>query len=367
MRATGWCVLLVVACGRSLAAGPSMFLSAPEIAEIRTLVAKGRNPWAVCAAALLDDATRALSARPSPVAGTFTYVSPLQLFGEPVSGEPTDEDLARRDSHTTRDLGLAYAITGDEVFAERAAEFVAAWATTMDPVYPFDERNLGPMAVNTTLPAMFYGYDLIAGSRARTAELEAVVGRWAGALADGCKAHHFSADRTTTAWNMTFILASTIAAGRQDGHDFVYGKTRNPDTFQSLVPALFRSNGEADAGDNLRFQGEGIYIGLRMVKSFTYVAEVARHRGVDLYNWEGNRRGLRKCFSYYAPYFNGTLHLPGVGGFPLGRDADACIFEIANAIWPDREFERVLEYLGRPGYDPDILGPMGLTHRYRGE
>jgi hypothetical protein len=240
----------------------------------------------------------------------------------------------------------------------------------MDPTWPYDANDNGPMAINTTLPAMFYGWDLIAGSEARTPELDDAVRAWAASMADTCRVHYSQvAVPSRIGWTMTFLVTASVVSGRAADRDFVWGKTDNEDTFQNLVPLLFDPTGLAKpsvlSGQPLG-EEDATYGGLRMVKSLVYVAEVARHQGVDLYDFESEGRGLRRSLTAYAPYFSGERRLPGVKGFPLGRDADAAVFEIAHSQWPDRVFEKVVQYLDRPGYDPDIMGPVGLTHRYRG-
>ncbi len=364
------CALACVLTGGPVGAqSPSMFVNESEIAAVRALAEGGKEPWASTLEALLADCDGFLRARPTPVQGRFTYRPPLPRPGEPTDGNPSDEEKARRDSQIVRDLGLAYALTGKEAYAEKAVEFVSAWVASMEPVWPFDREYRAPMAVDTTLPAMFYGYDLLAGSAPRTPEFDGRMAEWAGGLVDTCKPHHTQAWVDSTAWNMTFILCGSIVSGRPENFDFVYGKTDNEDTFQSLLPALFDKDGKLAAlFASDRFQGKDVYDAVRILKAFTYVAEIARHQGTDLYDWGRDGRSLRQSCAAYAPYFNGQLALPGVRSFPIGRDADACIFEIAHSQWPDREFEAVVKHLYSEtlGYDVDILGPVGLTHRYRG-
>lgn len=350
------------------ATGPSMFLNRDEIGQIRAMVDRGEQPWAEVYQALVDECGGYLALRPDAVQGRFQYRPPPWLLPDTAPGEPSHEDKARHDSLVVRDLGLAYALTGDERYADKGAEFVAAWVRSMEPIWPFDQDNLGPMAVNTTLPAMFYGYDLMVGSRARTPELEAATAQWVTSLVDTCKVHHFSANGDSTGWNLTFMITGSVITGRAEDRSFVYGKTDNTDTFQGLLYVLFGKDGKANPSflQADRFQGDDVYSALRRIKTYVYVAEVALHQGTDLYNWSRDGRGLRKSLTAYAPYFTGKLKLPGVKQFPLGRDADAWVYEIAHARWPDRVFEDVTQYLDRPGYDVDILGPVGLTHGYRG-
>ncbi len=350
------------------AEGPSLFLNQTEIAEIRGVIHQGREPWRSSYEALLRACDASLQAQPDPVKGRFIYQPPLPLLPEALAGVPrSDADRMRADARIARNLGLAYALSGNEAYAAKAIEFVTAWAGSMEPTWPAGGKLEAAMAVNTTIPALLYGYDLTAGSAARTPEVERQVQAWAGGLLDTCRTgYSATSDAETMPWNMTFYCVAAVVAGRGGELVFVYGKTKNEDTFQSLYPLIFDKSGplnrkytESTAGN------QDIYDGIRVVKAFAYVAEIARHQGTDLYNWVGNGRGLRKSLSAYAPYFSGQKPLEGVKGFPLGRDLDAAVYEIAYAVWPDVEFERVIQFLDRPGYDPDILGPVALTHRYR--
>lgn len=362
-------LLLTVACIAPCvgASEPSMFLAPDEIAEIKGRISAGDEPWAPVYEALYTDATSFLRVDPLPVQGRFVYTAPVGHVGD--DAELTHPERVRRDSHIVRDLGLAYAFSHDEKFAVKAAEFVEAWTTLMEASWPFDRPGPGVEAFNSSLPAMFYGYDLIAGSSARTPELDEAVGAWAGAIAEDCKLRHYTTGTAdTTGWNMLLIASASVIADRPEDRNFVWGDTQNEDTFQNMLYLLFDSSGKVDAkvSAGSRYQGEDVFVALRRLKTYVYVAEIARHYGVDLYNWQRDGRGLRRSLTAYAPYFTGEISLPGVGGFPLGRDADTWVYEIAHATWPDRVFQEVIEYLGRPGYDMDILGPVGLTHRYRG-
>lgn len=356
---------VVTTCAR--ADEPGMFLSPTEIAEIRSRIDAGDEPWASVFAALYADATAALRMDPRPIEGRFRYTAPI--------GHAADEadlphpDRLRRDSHIVRDLGLVYALTGEEQFASKAVEFVSAWVSSMEPSWPFDRPGPGVEAFDSTLPAMFYGYDLIAGSAPRTPEFAQAVAAWAGTIAEECKLRHYTTGTAdTTGWNMLLIASASVVANKPQDRNFVWGDTENEDTFQSMLYLLFDSSGKVDARASAgsRYQGEDVFVAIRRLKTYVYVAEIARHHGVDLYNWQRDGRGLRSSLTAYAPYFTGEISLPGVGGFPLGRDADAWVYEIAHTTWPDRMFQEAIQYLGRPGFDMDILGPVGLTHRYRG-
>lgn len=358
---------IAAATGPASADQPSMFLGPDEIAEIRSRIDAGDEPWTSVFHALHADAEGFLDLDPQPVEGRYLYTDPIGVLG--TEAELSHPERMHRDSHIVRDLGLAYVFTGDERFARKAAQFVRAWIESMEPLWPFDRPSPGVEAFDSTLPAMFYGFDLIAGSEARTDELEQAMAEWAGAISEQCKLRHYTTGTAdTTGWNMTLIAAASVVAGKPEDRNFVWGETENQDTFQSMMYLLFEKGGKVnpEVGAGSRYRGEDVFVALRRIKTYVYVAEIARHHGVDLYNWQRDGRGLRPSLTAYAPYFNGEISLPGIGGFPLGRDADAWVFEVANTRWPDIVFEQVVEYLDRPGYDMDILGPVGLTHRYRG-
>lgn len=362
-------VLLALPGPATAADGPSLFLNATEISEIRGVLHQKREPWYSVYQALLKQCDTFLLVEPSPVKGRFVYRPPLPLLSEAMAGmPPSDVEHMRADSRMVRDLGLGYALSGNEAYAQKAVAFVTAWAGAMEPSWPADGKLEAAMAMNTSLPAMLYGYDLTWGSPARTEEVDRQVKTWASGLLDSCKKGYSSvSDAQSIPWNMTFYCTAAVVAGRADELTFVYGKTRNEDTFQSLYPLVFEKSGTLNRSyATSSFGGQDIYDGIRVLKAFSYVAEVARHQGTDLYNWVGNGRGLRKSYTAYAAYFSGKKPLAGVKSFPLGRDLDAAIYEIAYAIWPEVEFENVIVYLDRPGYDPDLLGPVCLTHRYRG-
>lgn len=364
-----WLRVVALLAAAPFAHAQGLFLDANDAAEIRGAVHQKREPWVSVQAALLAECDASLTLEPKPVEGRFRYeaLAPL-LPAYLTKGDERTSDRMRRDSRIVRDLGLGYLLTGKQEYAAKAVQFALAWVRSMEPVWPKDGPLEAALAMDATLPAMFYGWDLCRGSAARTPEADRAMAAWASGLLDTCKEGYSAvADATSIPWNMTFYATCAVAAGRPEELEFVYGKTKNEDTFQSLVPLVFDSNGllnpnyAPDLGQN-----QDVYDGIRALKAFTYVAEIARRRGVNLYDWSARGRGLRRSYTAYAPWFSPGSKLSGLKGFPIGRDLDACTFEIAYAVWPDAEFERVIRFLDRPGYDPDILGPVALTHRYRG-
>jgi hypothetical protein len=100
---------------------------------------------------------------------------------------------------------------------------------------------------------------------------------------------------------------------------------------------------------------------MHVLKALYYVAELARHQGQDFYAFESKGRGLRKPLLYYAPQFDGSVkNARNRSEFRLVQDVS--LYELGWTRYQAPEFARVIARNGRPVMDPDLLGPVGLTH-----
>lgn len=338
---------------------PNMYLNAAEIEAIRAKVRDAGDPvWRETQEALLRKCEGLLALESQPVSGQYQRVKP-PLLGEPPpagpDGGPTHYERAIRDCYAARDLGLAYALTGDERYAQKVLAFGQAWAEKMEPTWPDDYQSM--REITRTLPALFYGVDLAWNSPSFNPEARKAIQDWAGTLAKNLAQIHVLATPDITGWDLNLFLAVGVVAEDRQWLDFVYNSNTNPDTFQRLLPQLFNSEGE------LVFESRGpdqLQRSMQSLKSFVYTAEIALHQGVDLYNLEIDGRSLKKSLLHFAPFFTGEKKWPNLVPF-RGWDQDACIYELAAHVWEDPAFRAVLKARGRKAYDWHILGPVSLT------
>lgn len=351
-------------------AHPCMYLNAEEIARVRERITRDATARAM-ADHLVAGADQLLSRAPAPVTGPFKRVQIPPLPSDPslvTAAEPTHEQMARRDLTAARDLAIAYTLTGDERYASKVAEIAGAWAGAMEAKLPATYSAW--LALAQTLPALYYAVDLCWGSPALTDELKGQIKAWAGAIAAQAKEKHLLCTPYLTAFNLNLIAASGVICEDRALVDFAFAAPDNPDTFQGLfrgskdastgkkMPGLFDGNGKANYETN---QDAPVSRAIQVLKALTYVAELARHQGQDLYAFEHRGAGLRRAYLYYAPDFDGTRRAPDLSPF-RGAKGDAAVYELAFARYGEPAMLSVLRALGRDLVDPHVLGPIGLTH-----
>ncbi|MUW13523.1 hypothetical protein GJ633_01795 [Halorubrum sp. CBA1125] len=139
-------------------------LSSEEVAAITQQVTAGNEPWSTAYDAQLRDAKRALTATPVSVVddGSPDGVDEHRF----ATGEDRPDYHAAIDMGTwVRDLGIGYAFTGRERFAERAIELLDHWFLAPETrMYP-SGRNFGEayfsIELHITIPTLLYGAALV--------------------------------------------------------------------------------------------------------------------------------------------------------------------------------------------------------------
>ena len=137
---------------------PALFLNAVEIEEVRNR--PERAPWSRAFDRLIDSADAALLREPEPVEGEYVPEGRSRLF---------------RDCGAARDLGLAFALTGEERYARRAAVYLLAWSGAMAP--RFSSASVAA-DLCAALSALCYGVDLVWKARGFTGQDKNQVARW---------------------------------------------------------------------------------------------------------------------------------------------------------------------------------------------
>jgi len=348
---------------------PCMYLDAGEIARLRERIRSDALARSM-ADRVVAGADQLLSRSPEPVVGPFrnVLIPPLPSDPSEVSFVSTHGQIARRDLTAARNLGIAYMLTGDERYAAKVAEFAAAWVGAMEAKLP--NTYSAWLMLARTLPALYYAVDLCWDSPSLTDELKGQIKTWVGAIAAQAKEKHLLCTPYLTAFNLNLIAASGVICEDRGLVEFAYNTQDNPDAFQGLfrgskdtttgkkMPGLFDGSGKANYETN---QDAPVSRAIQVLKALTYVAELARHQGQDLYAFEYRGAGLRSAFLYYAPDFSGARRAPDLSPF-RGAKGDAAVYELAFARYGDPAMLSVLRFLGRDLVDPDVLGPIGLTH-----
>ena len=114
------------------------------------------------------------------------------------------------------------------------------------------------------------------------------------------------------------------------------------------------------------------------VNAMIQVAEIARHHpelGYDLYDYKlSDGRGLEKALDFHVPYVYDpnapqkwiSLGYKQQGGYDGATKGNAQVYELAYAWKQKSSYMGCINRWKRPMYEIRNMGPITLTHAYRG-
>ena len=201
---------------------------------------------------------------------------------------------------------------------------MSAWVSSMEPSWPFDRPGPGVEAIPPSPPCS----TVRPHRRERAAYgFAQAVATWAGTIAGVQAPPHTTGTADATGWNMLLIASASVVANKPQDRTSC-GATRRTRT-QSMLYLLFDAparwtRGRAPAAvrrECVRRHTE--------LKTYVYVAEIARHMAWISTTGSGTD-GAALSLTAYAPY--SRARSASRVGFPLGRDADAWVYEIAHNL-----------------------------------
>jgi len=209
----------------------------------------------------------------------------------PHQGIYDDSEVAERDWPAMRDLGLAYALTGDDAYARAAARYFQAWlAVYRVSLDPIDETNLD---------GMILGYDLV-GARlpdATRGQMTALL----RALAVGYLGVHPDPQHLNTFnnWQSHRVKLITLAAFALGDPELIADAAR---AFQTQLDWNLRADGApVDFG-----QRDALHYVTYDLEPLLTAALAARAHGLDWYTTAGRSgASLAAALRWLEPYARG--------------------------------------------------------------
>jgi len=241
------------------------------------------------------------------------------------------------DSASAYGLALAYVATGDQRYADKAADFLRAWSTTTtstEHTCPLDGDCQTSLIMGRTAPGFVFAAELIAPSGAMTAADRATFDDWLRTVILP------AASQRDNNWGDagTFMrMAVSSYLGDAGAFDAAVARWR---AMMDLVPA------EGYIPEEVRRGSSGITYTQEALQYKVASAVIAARRGVDLWSYTGTEGGtLKGALDYLARFAD-----PGVR-WPWHPSADfptpSPIWEVVYGHWPDDAY-RNLATAGRP-------------------
>lgn len=393
-------LLLLALCASALAAAtftiepvtaphPRLFISAAEIAAVKTHLAAGRQPWKSALAEVNTAAAAALTLTPAPYTGTDSHIF---------------YDRCLADSSRARDLALAYIFGADDAHAQKALRFLFAWAyATPRPAAAFEPNpGTGIHAARSTLQFMWV-YDLLYDHPLMTDARKQTVERWFRVIEKvnrDCLDYWVRNDYfNRQEWQnhlVTFTLGITAVGyvlGDAQTVQFALDHPDNPRDFVELIQGTIFMAGDApchreppgrptrtgEIYDRYRHwtaPNKGLQYSHLSMRLLILTADIARRNGLDFFSYTApTGENLELPLTFYSDFYRlkdacikgGLYCSDGLNETPrLGLAGDVlCFFEVGLKHYPQNQsLIRLIKSIDRAAYshrDP-ILGNPALTH-----
>jgi len=379
LKRSFWAALLIP--GLAMAAShPNMYLNQDEIDAIKIKISANEEPWTSAYSQVISAANSALNQ--SPLSVTFQGSTGNQYFTErPFCGWPTppacrDGEInpnADRGDYVAaialgaavRDLGLAYAFTGEAQYADKAIDFIRAWSlnpgTRMIPTTAIGNR----IELFITLPGYFYGADLIWNYDGWDSGEKAAFTNWVKSVGDHARENGAGLNNFA---NWRVVLVASAGALLDDSALLDFAETE----WRRLIPLQMNDAGSSRAGQLGLEVGrtQGLHYSMYALNAMIQAAEILRHRNVDLYNFvDDGGRGLELALDFMTPYAinpslwgNDSQTRGNEQIRPITQNNSMALYELAYTQYEKQSYLDAINRWGRPMYDIRTMGVTTLTH-----
>ncbi|MEM8536143.1 MAG: alginate lyase family protein, partial [Chloroflexota bacterium] len=355
---------------------PNVFMNASQIAAVKAQIQAGNQPWAASFDRLKKDADDALNKGPYSVSknggpnGGHNYRTEQPYCGwKRVDGKDPDcrdgkinPQADRQDYQeaidigaAVRDLGLAYAFTDDERYAERAAYLIRVWAldadTRMEPRYTDGQSNI---ELSITMPGLFYGADLISTSASWPESERRAFEQWTRDFVSSGRS--WTGSNNFEWWRLVTVASGGAFLDDAETLDYAF------DRYEKVMPDHVGEDGQMvkELG-----RTKSLMYSLYSLNAMTQIAEIARHNGRNLYDYTSGGNSLKQALDYHAPYATDQSSWGRQQIAPI-EAKDVAHYEMAYAYFGDQAYLDTLDEWGRPLYERRTMGWVSLTHAAQG-
>ena len=381
---------------------PPLILDQTKIDRIKARISAGQEPEA----SSFRDFIHARIA-PAMKASPTVYVGPYHGSGD----RNHVFDTLNNDGARARNLGLAYAFTGDERYAAKSRQFLVAWAVGNTPTTQQD-ADLNDIGNHQSYGAFSfaYAYDLTFNSavygHADRAAIKAYFIRFVDAIKtsnDKIAADWYVSHPEVTMpykWNATksyhradtYIggdaalcgqtarLAMAGVIGYQSAIDGILGDTAYPLNLARMLTSALTPVNDGDGVAGHPVPTPQVYVYLQNTpgrggmldymtynaRSCTILVDMARNLGWSAAQVTAARTKLHATWSYLARFFGPDAE-PNFNPLDVvNLSANLPRFTLAYNDFGDQRFLDVMNSGNRVDYyEPQFLGPITLTHSLR--
>lgn len=364
------------------AARPNTYLNVAEITAIQDRVKAGESPWRAAYERLMSEANQALSQGPYSLIynggesddGGAKFETQLPYCGwTAVDGQKPDcrdsqinPDADRQDydqaSAIGRDvstLGLAYQFAQNvqdrDRYAEKALSLIRVWCLDAETrMSPHFTSNQSRIELSVSLPGLFYGADLISDYAGWPSDDKVQFEKWVGKMAQS--ALSWNKPNNFENWRVHLIALAGSFLKDESLLSYAFGR------YKELIPLQMDETGRMTKELN---RTTSLNYSLYALNAMTQTAELAKHQGVNLYDYlTDDGRGLKLALDYHAQF--AASKEPKDWQYeqisPLEADENVALYEMAYAHWSEPSYLAVINYWGRPMTERRVHWNITLTH-----
>lgn len=346
---------------------PNMFLNAEEIENIKNRIATGQQPWKAAYDNTLSDNYKYINmpiqsvtfgGNTPPSGDIHDYYTDPPYSSDGISdpsSDRTDYSSLINVSRAVRYLGTMYALTGNNEYADKAVQLINAWtvdsSTRMNPKFTNGQSHI---EIAVAACGIFYGADLMWNYPGWSASDKTVFKDWTAQMISSAKT--WSNDNNFENWRLVFISSASVITEDTGSMRYAF------DRWKAIIPDQMNTDGSMK---NELARTNSLTYSTFALNAMTQTAEIARHNGVDLYNYKlTDGRGLEKALDFHVPYIldSSTWTHQQIGTY---RGDNSAIYELAYSFKQKVLYESVINRWGgtpRNMYEMRILGSTTLTH-----
>jgi hypothetical protein len=280
---------------------------------------------------------------PSPCGSTHCdgIINPLADRG--------DYEAAIIFGKTVRTLGIAYAFTEDARYADKAIELINSWCLNPDTYMIPKVFYSQAIEQYITFPGAFYGADLIYDYPGWDPVEKQEFSDWVYDFANDASRLHYTNNWEN--WRQVFVASAGALLYNQALMDNAFNNFKTDLT--SHIDSSGRMSKELGRTKSLSYSTYAL-------NAMTQVAEIAKHQGVDLYNYAAGGRFLKTAWDYHARFVISPSSWPYQQISPY-KGENAGLYELAHL--QIQEYKNVLNKY-RPIQETRTMGPVSLTHAF---
>lgn len=352
------------------------FLSDSHLAAARTRAAKGEQPWAEAYRALVVAADRAMDQAPLSIRQNGgspwfrqdgAYVAGRDGVRNPEANHRSSQ-LARQLGSKCLDLALAWRLTGENRYAEKAVGLIHTWCINRD-TYMFPSGAVidaatpggvfgGDITIFGAFHDLFLSMHLLRDFSGWALRARAGVKRWVRAMIDAQREVMFYDGREMfNNWEDARLLYLAKGALALDDLDLLIQVF---DRWRVILPIKMTDEGELPR-ETMRTRS--MHYTLFALSSTVQVAEIARQLGENLHDLVIDGRCLKKAVDYAAHHLLHMDEWPFEMIEPLSTEHGDVrhlgLFETVHSWWGD---ERYLEVIAAWGGRPVTAGHATLLY-----